>query len=242
MTDALFLAEFDDPAPGSRLVLSGDEAHHAVNVKRIAVGESIMVSNGRGLGVRGTVTSLDKRELVLEILEVLRDPPPRVRWGVVQALAKGDRSDLAVQMVTELGARRIIAWQASRSIVRWQGERGAKALERWRSTAREAAKQARRLFVPELSAASTAQVVAAIHEAAVALVLHEEADMHIAQVALPADGEVLIIVGPEGGLAPEELDAFVAAGAQPVLVSDGVLRTSTAGAVALGQLDVVARR
>ncbi|MDO5677654.1 MAG: 16S rRNA (uracil(1498)-N(3))-methyltransferase [Propionibacteriaceae bacterium] len=244
MTDPLFLAEFDDTAgPGARIVVTGDEAHHGVSVKRLRQGESVLLSNGAGLGLRGTVTDLAKREFTVEVLEVLpSDDVPGVRWGVVQALAKGDRSDLAVQMATELGARRIIAWQASRSIVRWQGDRGAKALEKWAATAREAAKQARRLFVPEVSSASTAEVVAAIREADVTLVLHEESGMHIADVQLPSDGVGLVIVGPEGGISPDELDAFLAAGAQAVLISDGVLRTSTAGAVALGQLDVVARR
>ena len=243
MTDPLFLAEFDDVVrPGALVVVAGDEAHHAVSVKRIARGESVLLSNGHGLGLRGTVTEVAKRQLSVEVLELIADEAPRLGWGVVQALAKGDRSDLAVQMATELGAQRIIAWQASRSIVRWQGERGTKALDKWRATAREAAKQARRFLVPEISAASTAQVVAAIAEADVALVLHEDAEQHIAHVELPEEGLGLVIVGPEGGISPEELDAFVAAGARPVLISDGVLRTSTAGAVALGLLDVLARR
>lgn len=243
MTDHLFLAEFDEGiAPGQRVVVTGAEAHHATSVKRISVGESVLLSNGEGLGVRGTVVEATKRELMVEVCEVLSSEVAALRWGVVQALAKGDRSDLAVQMATELGTRRIIAWQAARSIVRWQGERGAKALEKWRATAREASKQSRRFFVPVLEAASTAQVIEAIRGAAVALVLHEDAERHIAQVELPPEGEGLVIVGPEGGISPEELDAFVDAGAQPVLISDGVLRTSTAGAVALGQLEVLARR
>ena len=109
--------------------MTGDEAHHGVSVKRLKLGESVLLSNGAGLGVRGTVAELAKREFTVEILEVLSsDDAPGGRWGVVQALAKGDRSDLAVQMATELGARRIIAWQASRSIVRWQGDRGANLL------------------------------------------------------------------------------------------------------------------
>lgn len=243
VTDPLFLADLPaDIAPGRAFTVSGEEAHHAVSVKRIAVGEHVLLADGRGTGLRGRVTDVARRELTVEVTEVLQEAAGPVAWGSVQALAKGDRSEIAVQMATELGARRIIAWQASRSIVRWQGDRGAKALEKWRATAREAAKQARRFTVPEVTAASTADVVRAVEEADIALILHEDADLHIAEVELPAQGTGLVIVGPEGGISPEELDRFIAAGAIPVLISDGVLRTSTAAAVALGQLDVVARR
>lgn len=243
MTDPLFLADFPaDIAAGRTFTLGGEEAHHAVSVKRIAVGEHVLLANGQGTGIRGRVTGVAKRELTVEVLEVLQEAAGRIAWGSVQALAKGERSEIAVQMATELGARRIIAWQASRSIVRWQGDRGVKALEKWRATAREATKQARRFTTPEVSAASTADVVNAIGAADIALVLHEDAERHISDVDLPAHGTGLVIVGPEGGISPEELERFVAAGAIPVLISDGVLRTSTAAAVALGQLDVVARR
>lgn len=242
MTDPLFLTELDEAiAVGSRVTLNGDEAHHAVTVRRIGIGESVLLSNGRGLGARGTVCGVGPQELNVEIGQVLRDDELGLTWGVVQALAKGDRSDLAVQMATELGAHRILAWQASRSIVRWQGQRGARGVEKWQATAREAAKQSRRLRVPEVSAASTAQVCSAIEEADLALVLHEDALTHIAAVELPAAGRGLIIIGPEGGISAEELERFVTAGARPVAISDAVLRTSTAAAVALGQLDVLAR-
>lgn len=242
MTDALFLADFDDAvAPGARVVVEGEEAHHAA-VKRLTVGESVLLSNGRGLGVRGVVAEASKRSFAVEVASVLADPGPALTWTVAQALAKGDRSELAVQLATEVGARRVLAWQASRSIVRWQGDRAAKSLERWRLTAREAAKQSRRLWVPEVEQASTAVVESAMAAADVALVLHESAETHIADIALPAAGTGLIVVGPEGGISDDELSRFVAAGAVPVLISDGVLRTSSAAGVALGQLDVIARR
>ncbi|HMQ66782.1 MAG TPA: 16S rRNA (uracil(1498)-N(3))-methyltransferase [Arachnia sp.] len=242
MTDPLFLADFDETvAPGARVVVEGEEAHHAA-VKRLTVGESVLLSNGRGLGVRGVVAEASKRSFAVEVASVLADPGPALTWTVAQALAKGDRSELAVQLATEVGARRVLAWQASRSIVRWQGDRAAKSLERWRLTAREAAKQSRRLWTPEVEQAATAGVVAAIEAADVALVLHESAESHIADVALPPAGAGLIVVGPEGGISDDELARFVAAGAVPVLISDGVLRTSSAAGVALGQLDVIGRR
>ncbi len=242
MTDPLFLVPFaDDVSPGQRIELSGDEAHHAT-VKRIGVGEYVLVANGTGVGVRGSVIHASRGEFVVEVEEVLDEPSQAITWGVVQALAKGDRAELAVQMATELGARAILAWQASRSVVRWHGERGDRALGKWRATAREATKQSRRFRVPQVEAAETRDVAAAIRQADVALVLHEEATKHIADIELPTEGTGLLIVGPEGGITPSELDEFLEAGAQAVAISDAVLRTSTAAAVALGQLDVVARR
>jgi 16S rRNA (uracil1498-N3)-methyltransferase len=242
VTDALFLADFDEKvAPGAWVVVEGEEAHHAA-VKRLAVGETVLLSNGRGLGLRGVVAEAAKRAFAVEVSSVLADPGPALTWTVAQALAKGDRSELAVQLATEVGARGLLAWQASRSIVRWHGDRAAKSLERWRLTAREAAKQSRRLWVPEVAQASTAAVEAAVVSSDVALVLHESAETHIADVVLPAAGTGLIVVGPEGGISDDELSRFVAAGAVPVLISDGVLRTSSAAGVALGQLDVIGRR
>lgn len=243
MTDPLFLAALPDGVDlGSTVVVTGEEAFHAVSVKRIMPGESVLLSDGAGRAVRGEVLDTSKREFSVRVLELMGEEPPAFSWGVVQALAKGDRSDLAVQMATELGARGILAWQASRSIVKWQGDRAEKSLEKWRATAREATKQSRRFFTPVVESASTADVVAAIHGTDLALVLHEDATQHIADVELPAEGAGLVIVGPEGGIAPDELDRFLEAGAQAVSISDGVLRTSTAAAVALGQLDVLARR
>lgn len=242
MTSALFLVEFGRVSPGDLVTVTGDEAHHAVSVKRIRVGETVLLCDGAGSALSGEVVTAERRELTVRVVELIETEPAPLTWCVVQALAKGDRSDLAVQTATELGARRILAWQAGRSIVRWQGDRGEKALEKWRATGREAAKQSRRFHVPQVDFATTGDVVTAIRGSAVALVLHEDATSHIADVELPAGGEGLVIVGPEGGIAPDELASFLAAGARSVSISDGVLRTSTAGAVALGQLDVLARR
>lgn len=242
MTRALFLTPLAGVGVGDEIVLTGDEAHHAVAVRRIAIGERVLLSDGEGTAVGATVTSTAKRQLGVTVEEVeTRDTAP-LTWTVAQALAKGERSDIAVQTATELGARRILAWQAARSIVRWQGERAEKSLDKWRTTAREATKQARRYHLPGVGFVTTADVLREVASADIALVLHEEATSHIAEVRLPAAGEGLLIVGPEGGITGEELEGFVGAGALPVSISDGVLRTSTAAAVALGQLDVLARR
>ena len=242
MSDALFLARFDQVRIGGIVEVTGDEARHAVVVKRTVPGESVILADGAGRAVRGRVVAAEKNRLALEVTEILASPPRAHRFVVAQALAKGDRSELAVEIMTELGVDEILAWQASRSIVRWQGERGAKSLGRWAATAREATKQSRRFRIPEVSAADTSRVVERIGAAELALVLHESAEKTLSRVNLPEAGEILLIVGPEGGISPDELERFQQAGAVPVRISDGVLRTSTAGAIAIGQLTVLGER
>jgi 16S rRNA (uracil1498-N3)-methyltransferase len=240
MTDPLFLLDgLADGLPmvGDHLTLAGGEGRHAAGVRRIRPGEMIMIGNGRGRGVRGVVVDVGAANLVIEVTNHLTSPPEARHFVAAQALAKGDRSELAVEMMTEMGVQEIVPWQASRSIVRWSPERAARSLARWRSTVREAAKQSRRLIVPQVSApVTTPQLAQRAASVDLALLLHKEGAASLAEVDLPATGTVLIIIGPEGGISAEELSELTQAGAQPVSISDGVLRTSTAGVVALAGL------
>ncbi len=240
MTDPLFLAEdLADPLPpvGSTVTLAGPEGRHASVVKRIRSGERVLLADGRGRAVRGRVTGSERERLEVEVLEHVRPAQPPLRYVVAQALAKGDRSESAVEMLTEVGVAEIVPWQAARSIVRWSAERSERSRARWQATAREATKQARRLRIPVVAdVVSTRALADRVAAAETALVLHEEATGQLADVELPAAGTVLLVVGPEGGIDPTELATLVTAGARPVLVSDGVLRTSTAGVVACAGL------
>ena len=240
MTDPLFLLESlagTGPTVGGEVLVDGAEGHHAVAVRRLRAGERVVVADGAGGGVRGEVVDATRAGLRVHVLEVLAEPAPPVRLVVAQALAKGDRGELAVEMLTEVGAAEVVPWQASRSVARWSADRVDRGLSRWRSTAREAAKQSRRLRVPTVSEPVTTRVLAErLGAAELALVLHEDATDPIAAVPLPAAGEVVVVVGPEGGISPEELAAFDAVGARTVRVGDHVLRTSTAGVVALAAL------
>jgi 16S rRNA (uracil1498-N3)-methyltransferase len=236
VTDPVFLGELSDPLPpvGASVVVEGAEGRHAATVRRIRPGEQVIISDGTGRGVRGPVTETTKSSITVEVTETMITPEPALRITVAQALAKGDRSDTALEMITELGARRIVPWQASRSIVRWSGDRGDKSHDKWQATVREATKQSRRLRIPVVEpVASTKQLATMINDHDLALVLHEEADTRLPEIELPENGTIMIIVGPEGGISAEELATFGAAGATPVLISDGVLRTSTAAAVAM---------
>ena len=178
MTDPLFLLDdIADPFPtvGARLTLAGDEGRHAAVVRRIQPGEMIMIGNGRGRGVRGVVVEVRGASLVVEVLSHLTTPAEPRCFVAAQALAKGDRSELAVEMLTEMGISEILPWQAARSIVRWTPDRAARSLSKWRSTAREAAKQSRRLQVPQVSApVTTKQLAQRVADVDCALLLHEE--------------------------------------------------------------------
>lgn len=223
--------------PGSTVTVEGDEAHHAVVVRRLRVGEAVMLADGAGSVAVGHVSSTGKRafDVVVESVEEVAEPRPAVT--VVQALPKGDRGELAVEVLTEVGAARIVPWAAARSVAVWKGERAVKSHRKWQATAREAAKQSRRAWHPVVAPlATTADLDALVAAADLAVVLHEDAAEPLGAVAVPAVGEILVVVGPEGGLTDEEVSRLVAAGAVAVRLGDEVLRTSTAGIAAVAAL------
>lgn len=231
----------DDIPPGAPVVLAGDEGRHAVTVKRMGVGEQILLADGEGLVAHAVVAATTKGELTAHVREVTRETPPAVTFTLVQALAKGDRDLQAVEAATELGVDAVVPWQAERSIVQWRGERAEKARRKWVAQAEAATKQSRRATPPRISDLVTknaaAQAISAtVAEGGLALVLHEDAEASLAQVELPSAGDVMLVVGPEGGITPAELDAFVAAGATPVRMGATVLRSSSAGPAALAAL------
>lgn len=224
-------------AAGSTVEVTGDEAHHAVAVRRLRVGEAVVLTDGAGRAATGTVASTGKRVFTVSVTDLAVEPPAEPGVSVVQALPKGDRGELAVEMLTEIGVAEIVPWAASRSVAVWKGERATKSLAKWRSTAREAAKQSRRSWFPEVAElATTAEVTALVGAADLAVVLHEDATVSLSSLDVPASGRILVVVGPEGGLTDEEIGAFVAAGAVSVRLGAEVLRTSTAGVAAVAAL------
>ncbi|MER6200400.1 16S rRNA (uracil(1498)-N(3))-methyltransferase [Streptomyces sp. NPDC001586] len=239
MTAPVFVVE-EVPA-GPEFVLDGPEGRHAVSVKRLNPGEALVLTDGRGGWAEAVVKAAEgKDRLVVAVSSAGLEPEPAVRITVVQALPKGDRGELAVETMTETGVDAIVPWQASRCITQWRGDRGAKSLAKWRATAREAGKQSRRVRFPEVAEAmSTKQVAALLAEADLGMVLHEDRDTPsdaLATAALPSSGSVVLVVGPEGGVSPEELAAFAGAGAHPYRLGRSVLRTSTAGTAATAVL------
>ncbi len=237
-----------DTLPTSgRTTLDGEEARHAATVRRLRVGERLMLSDGQGGMARCVVDAVQAGRdaaLTLTVEEHRTEEPPALRVLVAQALAKGDRGELAVELATEAGADAIIPWRAARSVARWEeGTRGEKALGRWRTTARAAAKQARRAHLPEVAEpVGTRELAGLVQTVSRALVLESGITTRLTETELPKHGDLLLIVGPEGGITDEELATLTEAGATAIRLGPTVLRTSTAAAVALGALGVLTDR
>lgn len=245
MTHQLFLGEPSSVAAatvGSLLLLEGDEGRHAATVVRIRPGERCFVGDGAGRRVLIQATEVDRAWVRGTVLEVVDEPEPSPRLVLVQALAKGDRDEQAIEAATELGVDEVVPWQAERSVVVWRGERAAKSLAKWASVVTRATKQSRRSRVPVTSpAVGLAPLVARVGRSALTLVLHEDATEPLASIELPESGDVLVVVGPEGGITDREVDALTGAGAHAVRLGSSILRASSAGPAALAVLSARTR-
>lgn len=226
-------------------MLDGPEGRHAAAVRRLQPGEELVIADGRGAAALCVVETVQGKEsLALRVERSWTEVQPQPRIVLAQALIKGDRGELAVELATETGVDVVVPWRAGRSIVKWEdGPRGAKALARWRSTSREAAKQSRRTWIPEVTeAVTTRQLVELVRKSAVTVVLDAAASAGIRDIALPSEGDLVLVVGPEGGISDSELETLQAAGAQVARLGPTVLRASTAAAVAITALGVLTPR
>ena len=245
MTHQLFLGEPSAVAGavvGASLLLEGDEGRHAATVVRIRPGERYFVADGDGRRALLEATDVDRAWVRGRVLDVTVEPEPAPRLVLVQALAKGDRDEQAVEAATELGVDEVVPWQAERSVVVWRGDRAARSLAKWTAVVARATKQSRRSRMPVTSpAVGLAPLVARVAGSALTLVLHEDATEPLASVDLPSSGDVLVVVGPEGGITDREVGALAAAGARPVRLGATILRASSAGPAALAVLSARTR-
>jgi 16S rRNA (uracil1498-N3)-methyltransferase len=246
MTEALFYVD-TLPETGELAVVDGDEGFHAASVRRIRVGEELDLGDGAGAVAHCVIEEVAKARLTARVLKRWTVEPTKPTVTVVQALPKSDRSELAIELATEVGADAFVAWQAARCVARWDGGRAEKGLRRWRAVARAAARQARRPHIPSVSGVvSTGDLVADVREAVAAgttvLALHESATEPMTKLSLAQAVSLMLVVGPEGGIADEEIGALSGAGAAVVRLGPTVLRTSTAAAVALGVLGALTPR
>lgn len=235
------------PDVGSLAVVDGDEGFHAATVRRIRPGEELVLGDGAGGLARCVVEDAGRDGLRARVQArwTLECKAPTVT--VVQALPKSERSELAVELATEAGADAFVAWQAARCVANWEGARVDKGLRRWRAVARSAARQSRRAHIPPVDGvlstkALTTRVRAEVAAGGAVLALHESATERLADVAVAQANSIMLVVGPEGGIAPGEIAELTGAGAVTVRLGPTVLRTSTAAAVALGALGVLTSR
>ncbi len=246
MSGALFYVDTLH-AVGELATVDGDEGFHAANVRRIRVGEELDLGDGAGAMAHCVIEEVGKGRLSARVLSRWTVEPPSPPVTVVQALPKSDRSELAVELATEAGADAFVAWQAARCVARWDGGRADKGLRRWRAVARSAARQSRRPHIPTVTGvlstdALVTEVRGAVAAGTTVLALHESATAPVTELALAQSDSLMLLVGPEGGIADDEIAALSDAGAMPVRLGPTVLRTSTAAAVALGALGVLTPR
>nr|WP_238403498.1 16S rRNA (uracil(1498)-N(3))-methyltransferase [Gordonia desulfuricans] len=237
----------DVPSAGAQATLSGPEGRHAVTVARLRVGEPVLLGDGAGSLATCEVTGIGGKDTLharVGRYEFTDRATPLVT--VVQALPKSERSELAVDLATEAGADRIVPWQAARCVSRWTGK-ADKGVAKWTAAASAAAKQSRRPWIPEVTDLATTTDVRArcaevVGAGGVVAVLHEEAAEPLRDLPLADAPEVVLVVGPEGGLDDAEIADLTALGARPVILGPEVLRTSTAAAVALGAIGALTDR
>ncbi|MDR2896163.1 MAG: 16S rRNA (uracil(1498)-N(3))-methyltransferase [Propionibacteriaceae bacterium] len=241
MSDGFFVADLPfDLSLGDQLDLSGKEAHHAVTVRRLRMGEAVTLTDGLGRGAVGPATAISPERLTIRVEQLLTAEPTRPAVTVIQALPKAERADQAIDWMTEVGVDAIVPWQAARSIAKWVGPKADKGRDRWAMLAKEASKQSRRLLFPRVEpCASTATVAELIRATPLVLMMDEQASLPLTDVDLTQQEQCLIIIGPEGGLTDGERAVFLGYGAVGVSLGPTVLRTVTAGAVAVTQVRAI---
>ena len=230
----VFVAATADLA-GRRITLRGQEGRHASTVRRLMPGERADITDGAGIVAECLVEAARPGELELTVLARRAEPRPQPQLAVLQAIPKGDRGELAVELLTEVGADVIVPWAADRCVAVWRGERAARSRQRWESAAEQAAKQSRRCWFPVVTGqADVTAAVRRVASAALAIVLDPGGPASVGDLDVPAEGEIVLVVGPEGGISPAEDEAFDAAGAVRARLGPTVLRASSAGAIAAG--------
>jgi 16S rRNA (uracil1498-N3)-methyltransferase len=229
----LFFVEDLPTAVGSRYEFDSEDAHHAIKVLRIAAGEIFNLSDGKGAWSKVSVENVNKKSMSVRVLSSGFEEALSQQFTIVQAIPKGDRIEESIEMSTEGGVDRIVMWKATRSI-----GRADEKIEKLQQTAREASKQSRRFRIPEVSGVATTEgVVDVIAKADLALVFHESAIQTISKTVTAGATNIVIIIGPEGGLTDDELETFAAAGAKVVLMGRPILRSAHAGLAALAAVN-----
>jgi len=218
---------------GSLYEFDSEDSHHAVRVLRMAAGDTFMLADGSGAWSQVKAFAVKKKSMEVEVIATGFQEALPTTITVVQALPKSDRAKEAIELLTEAGVDRIVPWASSRSI--------GKASDKFSVTAREASKQSRRLRIPEVTdIATTSQICEAIALSDLAIVFHESAEMKLSDcISSHNVAHLLIIIGPEGGITPTEIDEFKAAGAKVALMGRPILRSAHAGIAAVAAISAL---
>jgi 16S rRNA (uracil1498-N3)-methyltransferase len=229
-----------------KAIIRGDDAHHLMRVMRASPGDRVVISNGADREALAEVVEMYKENVLLRIVEERPiSGEPRIPVWIAQSLPKGDKFETVIQKGTEIGAARFIPFVSARTVVQYDARKEAKRLDRWRKIAKEAAEQAHRGRIPGVDEPlSWKQLLELVPKTALALFCYEKEGGSLLRDAVTAaklherrgDGPVLIVIGPEGGFTEEEAKAAEEAGCAVVGLGPRILRTETAGIVALSCL------
>jgi 16S rRNA (uracil1498-N3)-methyltransferase len=230
----------DQISSGSTQELSGDEGHHAVKVMRLQIGEQIKIADNLGNWVSGAITEVGKKSLKINVSERGNAEHLKPELILVQAVTKSDRTKEMLELLTVAGADQIIPWQAQRCISKWKSD----STDKWLTTIKESAKQARRVKLPVLSdAVTTNQLVKLFQAEDQIIVLHESAQLNLSQFNfVERTKRIFIVIGPEGGISEDEIAQLTSANAVVVRMGENVLRSAHAGFAALSGIQTLIGR
>ncbi len=231
---------FVEPADnnGNRIALNRADAAHLTKVRRARPGDRIRVSDGMGRVWQLELTTASATKTEGQVVEEIFVPKPKPDMALLQGLAKGTKIDFVIQKLVEMGIDFIGIFISERSVPDWDDDRRSKATARWRTVAREAAKQSRRAWLPRVEGPLDLEAAVEISSSYELSVL-ADADSKTPLKELLRDahpGPVVGTVGPEGGLTKREAAAFENAGAIPVNLGTNILRTETAAVVLMAAL------
>jgi 16S rRNA (uracil1498-N3)-methyltransferase len=226
-------------------ILSGDEAHHCLNVVRHGVDDRIIVFDGRGNEATAQIVAATKREATLRVLHRAKSAPIACRLTLAQAVPKGKNMDLIIEKAVELGAAGIVPLLSDRTVVQLDAKEAAAKRAKWRTVALEACKQCGQNWLPEVAAPLTPKAFFEQRRpSGLLLVASLQSDSRPIKSTLAAYAaahggpptEVTILIGPEGDFTPAELGLAKSNGCMPVTLGPIILRTETAAIYCLSVL------
>lgn len=220
--------------------ITGVDAKHIGKVLRMQPGDKLQIVSDDGVSALAEVTAISESTVTVRCLEVLAEShEPAVKITLAQGLAKGEKMDFIIQKAVELGAYSIVPVAMEHSVVRLDGAKADKKVERWQKIAEAAAKQSKRDIIPQVQAVQSVSQMLANNNCKTKIIAYECEDRMSLKTALREAGQLddlLLIIGPEGGISEGELTKAREAGAIPVSLGRRILRAETAGLVAMSAI------